>query len=100
VLLVAATQRLRTIYLPNEHSDLLVLSMESMALQLEDQEGMCDQKARLMLELRHTRALEHKKRQVAVKDSIKLLKKNVRVLRKKVMDRQQQVLVMRQGLQR
>jgi hypothetical protein len=58
----AAKQMLRTVYMPNEHADLLVLTMESLALQLEGQEGMARQKGAMMLEMRNTRAIEHKKR--------------------------------------
>ena len=95
----AVTQMLRTVYMPNEHADLLVLTLESLRIQLQDQERMCDQKARMMAEMRHTRALEHKKRMLVTKDLIKMLKKSVRVMKNKSMERNRDILVLQQGLQ-
>lgn len=95
---VAATQMLRTVYMPNEHADLLVLTMESLSMQLEDQEKMCHQKARLMSEMRHTRSLEHRKRVLVNKDAIRTLKKSVRAVKTKAVERHKDITTLQKTL--
>jgi len=100
ICLVSGNQMLRTVYLPNEHSDLLVLLMESLKTQLEDQEKMLEQKARMMADMMHTRALEHKKRVVMQKDNIKHLKRALRQMHNQCTERNQEILLVQGKLRR